>query len=188
MKFINKFPSFPYVHYLEASSELRAKSRQHISLTITLWNREICLHCNLNISNSPIICSLCHILWQSFLGLIEDAAFIQSSCLLQERHWRSLARDHAVLSEWAHLRQIFGHTWKGVREWLCLLLLCLLYFPLLLPGQCSDSYQPKQAHHYCSMSSHPTATKLDCLSKKKKKKSLWTWLKYSIVFRIGLGI
>lgn len=110
-----------------------------------------------------------------------------SSCLLQERHWRSLARDHAVLSEWAHLWRKIGHTWKGVREWLCLLLLCLLHFPLLLSGQCSESYQPKQAHHYCSMSSHPTYPPKAVwlfIKKKKKKKGL----KDSIVFRIGLGI
>lgn len=40
---------------------------------------QIWLNSNLNISTSLIICSLCHILWQSFLGLIADAAFIQSA-------------------------------------------------------------------------------------------------------------
>lgn len=175
MRFINKFPSFPYVHYLDASSELRAKSRQHISLTITLWKHEICLNCNLNISTSPIICSLCHILWQSFLGLIDDAAFIQSA--LHRVSCRSATGEawHEIML--SCLSERTCDKFSGTLGKECGSDFAYFYFVSFI-FLCSFlvSAQSRTSQNrliiIVALSSHPTATKLDCLSKKKEEKPL----------------
>ncbi len=97
---------------------------------------EIWLNCNLNISTFTIISSLLYSLTviHTFNSRCCIYSLCSSSCLLQECHWWSLAWDYAVLSEWAHLWLKIRHSWKGVREWLCLLLLRLLHFPLFFLG------------------------------------------------------
>lgn len=73
---------------------------------------------------------------------VEMCSTQQSHCptsvfiLHQECDWWGLAWDHVVMSESSSLWWTFRDPWKRVRQRLCLLLLCLLHLPLLLPGQC----------------------------------------------------
>lgn len=123
------------VNLPEASSELWARGRQHINITLLYMQ---------SASTYQLLLHQLHFLSYSLKK--HDSSYRRhtffsissSSCLLQERHWWGLARDHAVLPERSEVCRGLGRHWEWVRQRFRLLLLCVLHFPLLIPGQCSS--------------------------------------------------
>lgn len=78
----------------------------------------------------------------SLSKLLCVSVFVYQEC----NRW-GLARDHVIMFESQSLWRAIGVPWEGVRQWFCLLLLCLLHLPLFLPGQCWNT--PTCSHSNC---------------------------------------
>lgn len=84
---------------------------------------------------------------QSLMPLSQSSSVSLCVFVYQECNRRGLARDHVIMFESQSLWRAIGVPWEGVRQWFCLLLLCLLHLPLFLPGQCWNT--PTCSHSNC---------------------------------------